>query len=329
MGNGLKDDSMQLNEFTHLCTNVGFPDKASKHCKLKDVDGIFVTAAFKDTDEGKRLGLDRKTLGRHEFVEAMVRLSEAKFGHGQRPDVTDLPGAVLVFCRDLLLPGLPPESVLDANAFRRTQLYTLDADAVLRAHKPLLLGLFAWYRSRLRTRGLVLEGWVALLEESRLLTDHIGPIGLTSREGKLLFVWSRMHRLDPHTASKAGAQGAITLIEFIEAIARTADLLSLPTAEDIKAGGYGSLGTYLAACDAGTATRASQAAPSEFPGAPLSLSRRRPSGDLFTLPTRPLPGKVARLLEVIMHRLVVFTQSPSEGDFMRLLKKAREKAKAF
>jgi hypothetical protein len=56
------------------------------------------------------------------------------------------------------------------------------------------------------------------------------------------------------------------------------------------------------------------------------LSCRRLSGDLVTHPTRPLREKVGRLLEVILHRLIDYTQSPSEGEFMKQLKKAREKA---
>lgn len=47
---------------------------------------------------------------------------------------------------------------------------------------------------------------------------------------------------------------------------------------------------------------------------------------MHTPPTRPLTEKVARLLEVIVHRLIDFTQSPNEAEFMKQLKKAREKA---
>ena len=46
MGSG-SDESMQLNEYTDLCNELSIPDKSSKYCKLKDVDGIFITAAFK------------------------------------------------------------------------------------------------------------------------------------------------------------------------------------------------------------------------------------------------------------------------------------------
>jgi hypothetical protein len=63
----------------------------------------------------------------------------------------------------------------------------------------------------------------------RYSTDHIGSVGLNGRECKLLFLWSRMLKVDPHTVPKGWAQGAITLVEFIEAIARTADIISLPS----------------------------------------------------------------------------------------------------
>lgn len=75
MGSGA-EESMQLNEYTELCNDIDIPDKASKYCKLKDIDGIFITAAFKDAEESKRLGLDKKSLGRHEFIEAFIRMSE-------------------------------------------------------------------------------------------------------------------------------------------------------------------------------------------------------------------------------------------------------------
>jgi len=38
MGSGA-DSTMELNEFTDLCNEIGIPDKNSKHCKLKDIDG--------------------------------------------------------------------------------------------------------------------------------------------------------------------------------------------------------------------------------------------------------------------------------------------------
>ena len=241
MGSGA-EESMQLNEYTELCNDIDIPDKTSKYCKLKDIDGIFITAAFKDAEEGKRLGLDKKSLGRHEFIEAFIRMSEAKFGHGQRGDeAPDLPSAVELCCREKLIPGLPPDSVFDINEFRRKQLYDAEVDETIKAHKPLILGLFASYRSRRRTRGLCADGWMEMLTECRLLTDHIGPIGLNGRECKLLFLWSRMLKVDMHTVPKGWTQGAITLVEFIEAIARTADIISLPTPEDVKDAGYESM----------------------------------------------------------------------------------------
>lgn len=130
-------------------------------------------------------------------------------------------------CRTCL--RLPLSLLSDVNAFRSKYLYVPEVDELLKAHKPLLLGIFALYRSRHRTRGLTVDGWLELMEESRLLSDHIGSIGLNGRECKLVFLWSRMLKVDPHTVPKGWAQGAITLVEFMEAIARTADLISFPS----------------------------------------------------------------------------------------------------
>lgn len=326
MGSGA-EESMQLNEYTEFCHDIDIPDNASKYCKLKDIDGIFITAAFKSPEECKHLGLDKKSLGRHEFIEAFIRMSEAKFGHGQRPaDVTDLPGAVDLCCREILIPNLPPDTVLDVNAFRTNHLYTAEMDQLLKANKPLLLGLFAMYRSRLRTRGLVVDGWTDLLENCKLQAEAIGPIGLNGRECKLAFLWSRMLKVDPHTVPKGWTQGAITFVEFIEAVARTADLVAFPADQDLRAGGFFDgkdvtaadqcvpLVSFLKACDAGTA-------PSDGP-----LAGRRPSGDLFTPATRPLTEKVTGLLEVMTHRLIDHMQAPNKAEFMKMLKKARSDA---
>ena len=65
-------------------------------------------------------------------------------------------------------------------------------------------------------------------------------MGITGRECKLLFVWSRMLQVDPLTTPKGWARGACTYVEFLETIARTADMLSLPTPQDLSGGGYAS-----------------------------------------------------------------------------------------
>ena len=72
--------------------------------------------------------------------------------------------------------------------------------------------------------------------------------------------------------------------------------------------------SFLMACEAGTA-------PTSGP-----LSSRRLSGDLYTAPTRPLKDKLCVLLDVILHRMMDFTQAPNEHEFMKQLKKARDKA---
>ena len=63
VGGSGADSTMELNEFTDLCNEMCIPDKNSKHCKLKDIDGIFIAAAFKSKEEAEMLGIGKKSLG--------------------------------------------------------------------------------------------------------------------------------------------------------------------------------------------------------------------------------------------------------------------------
>jgi hypothetical protein len=44
------------------------------------------------------------------------------------------------------------DAVLDVNAFRTLHLYNSEVDAVFKANKTLLIGIFALYRTKARTK---------------------------------------------------------------------------------------------------------------------------------------------------------------------------------
>ena len=80
------------------------------------IDGIFIAAAFKSKEEAELLGIGKKSLGRHEFMEAVVRMAEAKFGHDQRKDVSSLKDAVDVCCRNQLQAGAYTRSLFSTTS---------------------------------------------------------------------------------------------------------------------------------------------------------------------------------------------------------------------
>ena len=59
-------------------------------------------------------------------------------------------------------------------------------------------------------KGLLCDAWLTMLTDSRLLTEHIGVMGLTARECKLLFTWSRMLEVRPRAGRRARRNTAIT-----------------------------------------------------------------------------------------------------------------------
>ncbi|GFR46253.1 hypothetical protein Agub_g7803 [Astrephomene gubernaculifera] len=230
---------------------------------------------------------------RFEFLEALVRAAFFRFiAPGAPRDAADATRQLL---RELE-PVLPPGARVDPNEFRRTRLYTYEMEMAVVHNLELLTAAFKLYKARDRAKYLGIDHWMSFLESNNLLAPHMG--GITSTEARLMFAWSQMVVVDELKLRRRAV--GLQLWDFIEAVSRLADRVSLPAPEELDRWllygcnigrhtplppGHTRVWTYCNALALGRG------------GPPLP---RRPSGShLLSPPSRPLAAKFRLLLEYL------------------------------
>ncbi len=81
---------------------------------------------------------------------------------------------------------------------------------------------------------LRMDSWLGLLESGHLLDADLGL-----QQAQLCFLWSRMLVVDE--IKDFGRHEAISFVDFLEALARVAELKSLPSYSDLEDAGYAAL----------------------------------------------------------------------------------------
>ncbi|KAG2423715.1 hypothetical protein HXX76_015105 [Chlamydomonas incerta] len=160
--------------------------------------------------------------------------------------VVDLVGAVRRLLDECIIPRVAPGALVDPDEFREMRLYTQDVDELYDKHAALLKAIYGHYKDLARDSGaagwLDLPEWLELLGEGRLYHSHF-----TVREARLAFVWSRMRYYDELSGGRAtlARAKALSFVEFLEALGRTADLISPPPPEELDRLGFrGAHATY-------------------------------------------------------------------------------------
>ncbi len=105
---GSRSTGIPLNDWTELLTTADIPNNDSAHCKMSDCDTIFITANYMATKEKE---IDENALGRFKLIEALCRVSTAKYPCSPEEALKKL------FSQNLH-PNLPMEANYDPNAFR-------------------------------------------------------------------------------------------------------------------------------------------------------------------------------------------------------------------
>ena len=126
-----------------------------------------------------------------------------------------------------------PAALLDANTFRRTQIYTREVCDVLEPHVVTLRNIFLSLTDGCPSGGrklIDLRMWLGLLRASRC----IGP-DLSEQTAVLCFSWSRMAVVEPRTVSGFKKENMLPFEGFLEALCRVAQHKALPTDEEIVA----------------------------------------------------------------------------------------------
>merc|ERR1719238_1767034 len=218
-------------------------------------------------------------LMRFEFLEVIVRVALAKFPKLAAAD------AVTTLLTQHFLKYCGPDVAHDRNAFRRERLYNELIDGILKLHLVSLKAMFQAFcptrpgtQQRLRRMPCRSgkRGWEGLLAKAKLFSIK----AFTIRHARLAFTWSRM-RIADELIDQAKTT-SLSLTDFLEAIVRVADMVWLPSDEDLRAANLpvGSANAYRW---------------EEVYG----LTKPRDAADVTLL----LHEKVSRLVNIMVHRL--------------------------
>mmetsp|Transcript_28051 Transcript_28051/g.61386 ORF Transcript_28051/g.61386 Transcript_28051/m.61386 type:complete len:536 (-) Transcript_28051:266-1873(-) len=271
---------MGLNEFSMLASDANISDSNSAFCRTGDMDTLFIVSNMPFTDKTPKLqqvnSLNQpRSLNLYEFLDLTIRVALAKYNKSE-PSLD--PEAALQklldenLCRVTLLR---PGTGINTDIFRRERLYYEEVDDILKENLPLLKALYNYYKGVFRGYRMPPNGFVALMTEAKLVNDQF----LTTREVLYCFVKSRMLVFDPWEFKEKNE--SLGLVDFLEAIGRVADHVSLPSEQEATALGYDSIFELYSATLNGL----------------VSIPRRHSSG--FEQKTRPLHEKIAGVLDVM------------------------------
>jgi hypothetical protein len=262
---------MKLNSFNVFLDECHIPEspapgsKRTPLCNQSALDTIFQVVNLEEGDsraEENALN-DDKALTRFEFLEAIVRIAFKKFlnpelqseeakRHKKRlvedegvPDheakklaleavtrYTDDPStAVDKLTEEHMMKFLPKETYQERDTFRIKRMYTEECCKVIRPHKRILMVLFSSmckeFKYESKIPRLSMTEWMYFLS-SHSFFDH----SFTKREGRLIFVWSKMRVSDEMTSRLQMV--SMTFTDFLEGLCRVADMKALPSDEQIN-----------------------------------------------------------------------------------------------
>lgn len=225
----------EFQDVTRMCDPNS--DKESR-CKRSDNDQLFVLANYeeKTTDKKKQklneVNADR-ALMRTEFLEVIVRASLNKY---YREKLTP-PDCIQRMMDEHILKYCAPSPVIchDKNRFRRVRLYTREVNSFFEQHLGACQTLHHRYCPRAegssdKMSRLPLEGWLQFLHDAGLIDDSF-----TNREARLAYTWSRCEypdELKPRTRVIT-----LSVVDFLEALGRVADMKWLPTDDQLHEAG--------------------------------------------------------------------------------------------
>ncbi|KAG2452449.1 hypothetical protein HYH02_002691 [Chlamydomonas schloesseri] len=278
---------MGANVWLNFCNDAGIVHPTQRGCTVQDLQTIFISVNFEEESEtAEAEANDDDAMMRFEFMEGIVRAAFGKYIASKQ--LTDMSDAVARLLAEICeCPDLPPEARVDPNDFRCNRFYTEQVEAVLKEYHDLLFAAFKLYKARDRCKLFWPEHWAAFLDSNKLLGL---ATGVERREAKLIYGWSQALVTDELRRRQRAV--SLTFWDFVEAVARLADLISAPDHEDIIAY-FLEEGEeppeldrlvyeyYRHVGDAGT-------------------DRKRASAELVASPSRPLEVKLRLLLEYLV-----------------------------
>ena len=241
-----------------------------------------------------------RALMRFEFIEAIVRMALRKFYMGRAKAAESQAHAVEMFL-DKFLKGHPFDAIgANGDAYRRERVYRKEVSEVLSKYRLMLRALHQTYARPFSMAGarrierpadvlvdigkeptdsskvtyMSMWGWLEMLEDIEFIDEDF-----SRREAILCFLWSRLRTSMDTVPSKYTQATHLIFEDFLEAICRMSDLKTLPADPDVDVVDW-----YIAT--------------------PMGdrLLERRPSAHWLHPKTKPLAGKLDRLLRVMWHQ---------------------------
>lgn len=122
-----------------------------------------------------------------------------------------------------------PEAVLDHNKFRASRIYDHSVSETLKKWKPLLQGIFNYYKSRMPGKRMHVDQFCTFCEDSGLTSKKTG---LSRREVRLAFVFSQMEVVDD--VVKHYEAVTASFLDFCEAFCRLVDGMCPPSEAQLR-----------------------------------------------------------------------------------------------
>ena len=250
-------------------------------------------------------------LNRMEWVQVIVRLAmRMKLSVGDKDEMAgDVAAAVDEFCTELEAT-LPPITTLNRNVFRSRYCYTEGTDRVLRQYEGTLRTLFDCYAG-LGNHGMNDPAKMASTElltigEWSELFNNCGLVELGFLKQPVLmqaFSISRIRSAKDHSHASEMRVRHLTFEDFMEALLRLANIIALPTNEEIEETQAADHGDFLMALLADA-----QATFRQF------VARR--TGDLLGFPRQRIDKCLSGLLS-LMCRMIEANGRPAGGGASR------------
>lgn len=226
--------AMGMEAWSHFCSDAKLirseDDKA-------DAEDVHVQCCVEKDHATTNLA-GKRTLCRHQFVEAYVRMVDYKFGLSRLADEhisnCRLPSHKYVMeafahvLNDLQI-HLPRGALQVHDKFRKTTLYTENVDDELSKHKKRLNELYTVFAARRGVAGGLhfgIETFGELVGEAGLRCE-----GVTHLEEKEIFLSSKMYSIDDLSPKHK----SLTFVDFLEALCRTFDAFPVPSRKSLEA----------------------------------------------------------------------------------------------
>lgn len=301
--------------FSHDCTNI-FIRVASMVPEVQD-------AKIKRLNEQcDPLGLKKsRRLMRNEFFDVILRIAHAKY---YTSESHSLAAALDQFLQFHVVRYLGPETILDFDSWRVRYLYTEGISVVYNEHKSMLMQWFtemAGSSQRSSRWGgaekerLSFREWNQGLRQVGLYTANF-----TIRESTFAFVLSTTNVVN--WVAEWEPMIALSYQDFLEALGRVAELITIPTTEQLEFFGVEDIVQFYTLMERTNLWSAIDQKSLQALTRLKLWMRSKPSGDDFVSQeddsnqdSRPLEDKLAQFLTLLSSRKSMDERREAENTF--------------